>query len=93
MFAKNWKAASWIEKRPSSLSCMIRILCRVRGCETVTTTYWSYFEVQRGVFGMAAFIDKSVGSLVRGENCHESITAFVRLAEVSTQSALSVIDS
>jgi len=50
------------------------------------------FEMERRVFGVAAFVDQTFGGLMRGEDGHESLVLLVGFAEVGTKSALSIMN-
>src|SRR5271170_222944 len=60
--------------------------------KAVAPAQGSNFEVERSVFGVAAFIDQAVRSLMRGKDGHEPFILLVSFAEVRTESTLSTMN-
>lgn len=88
----NTKEAAAPGERSGASIHSFTILSRSGWREAVATADRRNFQVERGVFGVAAFVNEIVGSLMRGENSDEPRVFLVGLAEVGTESALTFMN-
>ena len=67
-------------------------LCRRRWREAIAAAHGTYLEVKRGMLRMAAIVKESLRSLLAGVNLRQRWGCRVGLTEVSTKSALTLVD-
>ena len=83
------------EKAAAAAFCFILVslsLRRRHRREAVAAAQGGNFEVEWGVFGVAAFIDQTVRSLMRSKDGHELFILLMSFTEVGTESTLSVMN-